>query len=152
VVGFKGGNTQLTFEKIWDDEMILVVPKDHPWSQRKSVQITDLKSEKFIARERGSGTLDSLRDLLAQSRKSPDEVLNISMQLGSTEAIKSALRAGFGISILSRISISHELAEGILVEVPIRGLTMQRGFYEVYHSRRPLHPIAQAFQAFLKGE
>jgi DNA-binding transcriptional LysR family regulator len=152
VVGFKGGNTQLTFEKIWDDEMILVVPKDHPWSQRKSVQITDLKSEKFIARERGSGTLDSLRDLLAQSRKSPDEVLNISMQLGSTEAIKSALRAGFGISILSRISISHELAEGILVEVPIRGLTMQRGFYEVYHSLRPLHPIAQAFQAFLKGE
>jgi DNA-binding transcriptional LysR family regulator len=151
-VGFKGDNTRLAFEKIWDDEMILAVPKDHPWSQRKSVQLTDLKAEKFIVRERGSGTLDSLRHLLAKSTESLEELLNISMQLGSTEAIKSALLSGFGISILSRISISHEIAEGSLVEVPIRGLRMERGIYQVHHSRRPLHPIAQAFRTFLKTE
>jgi DNA-binding transcriptional LysR family regulator len=72
------------------------------------------------------------------------------MELGSTEAVKEAVMAGFGISILSRISIQHELTEGSIVEVPIRGLTMQRDFYEVCHSRRLLHPIAQAFRAFLK--
>jgi DNA-binding transcriptional LysR family regulator len=72
------------------------------------------------------------------------------MELGSTEAVKEALRGGFGISILSRISIQHELAAGSLVEVPIRGLTMERDFYEVSHRRRPLHPIAQAFREFLK--
>jgi DNA-binding transcriptional LysR family regulator len=152
IVGFKGEDARLSFEKIWDDEMILVVPKDHAWTRRKSVQVGDLRTEKFISRERGSGTLDSLRQLLTKNKESAEQILNISMELGSTEAIKSALLAGFGISILSRISISHELAEGSLVEVPIRGLAMQRGFYEVYHSRRPLHPIAQAFQAFLKGE
>lgn len=149
-VGFKGNDTRLTFEKIWDDEMILAVPKDHPWSRRKSVQLADLRSEKFISRERGSGTLDSLRQLLTKSGQSSEQLLNISMELGSTEAIKSAVLAGFGISILSRISIRHELAEGSLVEVPIRGLTMQRDFYQVYHARRPLHPIAQAFREFLK--
>jgi len=151
-VGFKGDNNRLTFEKIWDDEMILAVPKDHPWSQRKSVQFADFKTEKFIVRERGSGTLDSLRHLLAKSSESLEELLNISMQLGSTEAIKSALLGGFGISILSRISISHELAEGSLVEVPIRGLRMERDIYQVHHSGRSLHPIAQAFRAFLKTE
>ena len=66
--------------------------------------------------------------------------------------IKEALMAGFGVSILSRISIRHELAEGTIVEIPVKDLTMERDFYEVFHSRRPLHPIAQAFRSFLKAE
>jgi DNA-binding transcriptional LysR family regulator len=72
------------------------------------------------------------------------------MELGSTESVKQAVMAGFGISILSRISICHELEEGTIVNVAIRGLTMQRDIYEVYHSRRPLHPIARAFHEFLR--
>jgi DNA-binding transcriptional LysR family regulator len=150
-VGFKNDDTRLTFAKMWKDEMVLAVPKNHPWSRRKSIQLKELKAEKFIARESGSGTLDSVMELLSDSRKPPEEVFNISMELGSTEAIKEALMAGFGVSILSRISIRHELAEGTIVEVPIRGMTMERDFYEVFHRRRPLHPIAQAFRAFLKS-
>jgi DNA-binding transcriptional LysR family regulator len=150
-VGFKNDDTRLTFAKMWKDEMVLAVPKNHPWSRRKSIQLNELKAEKFIARESGSGTLDSVMELLSDSGQPPEEVLNISMELGSTEAIKEALMAGFGVSILSRISIRHEVAEGTIVEVPIRGMTMERDFYEVCHSRRPLHPIAQAFRAFLKN-
>jgi DNA-binding transcriptional LysR family regulator len=149
-VGSRGTDPRLAFKKLWDDEMVLAVPKGHPWSGRKFVQLADLRSEKFISREHGSGTLDSFGHLLGKGRRSLDELLNISMELGSTEAVKEALRGGFGISILSRISIQHELAEGSLVAVPIRGLTMERDFYEVSHRRRPLHPIAQAFREFLK--
>jgi DNA-binding transcriptional LysR family regulator len=149
-VGSKSADPRLGFKKIWDDEMILAVPKEHPWSRRRFVQVSELRSEKFLSREIGSGTLDSFRHLLAKGRRSLDSFLNVSMELGSTQAVKMALRDGFGISILSRISIQHELAEGNLVEVRIRGLTMQRDFYEVSHRRRPLHPIAQAFREFLK--
>ncbi|MGH7926883.1 MAG: selenium metabolism-associated LysR family transcriptional regulator, partial [Candidatus Binatia bacterium] len=145
-VGFKSDDTRLTFAKMWKDEMVLAVPKNHPWSRRKSIQLGELKAEKFIARESGSGTLDSVMEILSDNRKPPEELLNVSMELGSTEAIKEALMAGFGISILSRISIRHEVEEGTIVEVPIRGMTMERDFYEVFHSRRPLHPIAQAFR------
>jgi DNA-binding transcriptional LysR family regulator len=151
VVGYKAEDSRLRFEKIWDDEMILAVPKDHPWTRRKSIQVTDLKTEKFISRERGSGTLESLRQLLGKSGEPADEVLTISMELGSTEAIKEAVLAGYGISILSRIAIRQELADGRLVEVPVRELVMERGFYEVYHNRRPLHPNAQAFREFLRA-
>ena len=150
-VGFKGDDARLTFEKIWDDEMVVAVPKGHPWSRRKAIEVADLRNEKFISREHGSGTLDSIRQLLAK-RKPPDELLNITMELGSTEAVKEALMAGYGFSILSRISIQHELDDGNIVEVPIRGLKMERGFYQVFHSRRPLHPIAQAFRVFLKTQ
>jgi DNA-binding transcriptional LysR family regulator len=149
-VGSKATDPRLHFKKVWDDEMVLAVPKGHPWSRRKFVHAKDLRSQKFISREHGSGTLDSFRKLLGNGRRSLDELLNVSMELGSTEAVKQALRGGFGISILSRISIRHELAEGILVEVPVRGLTMDRDFYEVTHRGRPLHPIAHAFQEFLK--
>ena len=150
-VGFKGDDRRLTFEKIWDDEMVVAVPKGHPWSRRKVIEVSDLRNEKFISREHGSGTLDSLRQLLAK-HKPPGELLNITMELGSTEAVKEALMAGYGFSILSRISIQHELADGNIVEVPIRGLKMERGFYQVWHSRRPLHPIAQTFRVFLKTQ
>lgn len=149
-VGFKGGDSRLSFEKISDDEMVLAVPRGHPWAKRRWVRISDLRSEKFISRERGSGTLDSFRHFLAKSRQAPDELLNVVMELGSTEAVKEALISGIGISILSRISIRREMAEGSIVEVPIRGLTMKRGFYQVVHKRRPLHPIAQTFREFLK--
>jgi len=149
-VGFKGDDVRLTFEKVWDDEMVLAVPKGHPWSKRKNVTLDDLRSEKFISREHGSGTLDSIRQLLAKHKQPAQELFNISMELGSTEAVKEALLAGYGFSILSRISIRHEVDEGSIVEVPIRGLQLDRAFYQVFHRRRPLHPIAQTFRAFLK--
>jgi DNA-binding transcriptional LysR family regulator len=149
-IGIKNDDARLRFEKIWRDEMVLAVAKEHPWSRRKSVDISELRKEKFISRERGSGTLDSFRRLLTASGHPPDKLLNISMELGSTESVKQALMTGFGISILSRIAIRRELEEGTLVNVPIRGLVMQRDFYEVYYRRRPLHPIARAFREFLK--
>ena len=149
-VGFKGDDARLLFEKIWDDEMVVAVPKGHPWTRRKTIEVGDLSQEKFISREHGSGTLDSLRQLLAKRKRGGQELLNVTMELGSTEAVKEALMAGYGFSILSRISIQHELEDGNIVEVPIRGLKMERGFYQVLHSRRPLHPIAQTFRDFLK--
>lgn len=150
-VGFKGADSRLTFEKIWDDEMVVAVPKGHPWCQRKAITVADLGSEKFISREHGSGTLDSIRQLLGKRKAPAQELFNITMELGSTEAVKEALMAGYGYSILSRISIRHELDEGTIVEVPIRGLKLDRAFYQVFHSRRPLHPIAQTFREFLKN-
>jgi DNA-binding transcriptional LysR family regulator len=151
-VGFKGDDRRLSFEKIWDDEMVVAVPKGHPWGRRKTIDVKDLRTEKFISREHGSGTLDSIRQLLGVSRESADELLNITMELGSTEAVKEALLAGFGFSILSRISIRHELNDRSIVEVAIRGLKLERGFYEVVHNRRPLHPIAQVFRQFIKRQ
>jgi DNA-binding transcriptional LysR family regulator len=151
LVGFKNADARLSFDKIWQDEMVLTVPKVHPWSRRKSVRLADLSLEKFISREQGSGTLDSFRHLLARHRQSPHDLLHVAMELGSTAAVKEALISGFGISILSRTSISRELAAGILVGIPIRGLKLERNFYEVCYKQRPLSPVAQAFRKFLRN-
>ena len=149
-VGFKAVDARLAFETIWKDEMVLVIPKGHSWAARNAVELSALQFEKFVSRETGSGTLDSFRGLLADRGEAVDKVLNVAMQLGSTEAVKQALLAGFGVSILSRTSIRRELAEGVLIEVPIEGFKMERDFYEVIYRQRPLSPAAQAFRQFLQ--
>jgi DNA-binding transcriptional LysR family regulator len=151
-VGFKNADSRLSFDKIWQDEMVLTVSKNHPWSHRKFVQLVDLRSQNFISRERGSGTLDSFRQLMTRKRRSAEDLIHVAMELGSTAAVKEALISGCGVSIMSRTSIRRELADGILVDVPIRGLKMKRDFYEVYYKQRPLSPVSQAFRNFLKNK
>ncbi|MBI3060484.1 MAG: LysR family transcriptional regulator [Deltaproteobacteria bacterium] len=149
-VGFKGADGRLFFHRIWKDEMVLAVPKDHPWGHLKAVEVEDLHKTPFISREGGSGTLRSFRKLLAKKGRKPEQLLNVVMEFGSTEAIKEALIAGLGVSILSRTSIRREIRDGLLREIPIRGLRLQRDFYQVFHRHRALSPVSQAFLHFLK--
>jgi DNA-binding transcriptional LysR family regulator len=149
-VGFKGDDGRLTFQKIWKDEMVLVVPKNHPWARFKAIDLRDLHREGFISREGGSGTLRSFRKLLVRKGHEPEKILRVIMELGSTEAVKEALIAGSGVSILSRTSVQREIRDGFLKEVPIRGLKLERDFYQVIHRDRVLSPVSHAFIQFLK--
>ncbi|MFQ5682398.1 MAG: selenium metabolism-associated LysR family transcriptional regulator [Candidatus Binatia bacterium] len=149
-IGFKGGDGRLSSHKIWRDEMVLAVPKGHLWSRLKSVNLYDLKQARFISREGGSGTLRSFRSLLSGKRQEPEKLLNVIMELGSTEAVKQALIAGIGISILSRTAIQREVQDGLLKAIPIRGLKLERDFYLIFHRHRTLSPVSQAFIQFLK--
>lgn len=149
-VGFKGEDERLSFQKIWKDEMVLAVPKNHPWARLKTVDLKNLAEQGFISREGGSGTLRSFRNLLSRKVQEPEKLLNVIMELGSTEAVKEALIAGLGVSILSRTSIRRELRDGLLKEVPIRGLKLERDFYQLFHRHRTLSPVSQAFVSFLK--
>lgn len=149
-VGFKGEDRRLSFQKIWRDEMVLVVPASHAWARCKGIDVKNLAKEGYISREGGSGTLRSIRNLLSRKGQEPEKLLNVIMELGSTEAVKEALIAGLGVSILSRTSIRRELRGGLLKEVPIRGLKLERDFFQVFHRRRTLSPVSQAFIGFLK--
>ena len=149
-VGFNGADRRLSFQNIWKDEMVLAVGKDHPWSRLKGIDLKELHEEGFISREGGSGTLRSFRSLLSRKGGDPEKLLNVTMELGSTAAVKEALVAGLGISILSRTSIQREIQDGFLKEVPIRGLKLERNFYQVFHRHRALSPVSQAFSNFLK--
>lgn len=150
-VGFKGNDHRLSFEKVWKDEMVLVVGRNHPWARAKSIEVKDLATEGFISREGGSGTLRSFTTLLARKGRKAEQTLSVIMELGSTEAIKEALLTGSGFSILSRHSIQRELRDRALCVVPIRGLgRLGRDFYQVVHRQRALSPVSHAFIQFLK--
>ena len=151
-VGIKGDDHRLSFHRTWKDQMVLAIPKDHPWGRLESIDLKDLRKGCFISRERGSGTLRSFRKLIARKGHELDKLLNVTMVLGSTAAIKEALIAGLGVSILSKTSIHREIEDGLLKEVPIRGLKLARDFFQVFHRTRLLSPVSQAFIHFLKQQ
>jgi DNA-binding transcriptional LysR family regulator len=132
--------------------MVLVVPKNHPWSRLKTVRAEALREQGFISREGGSGTLRSLRALMSRKGKDPEKFLHVIMELGSTEAVKEAVIAGLGISVLSATSVQREIHDGLLQKVDIRGLKLQRDFYEVIHRTRVLSPASEAFRNFIRED
>lgn len=148
-IGFRGKDPRLALQKLWKDEMVLAASRNHPLAQLKTVGIESLRTVGFVSREGGSGTLRSFRELLAGKGHDPEALLNVTMELGSTEAIKQALITGLGVSILSKTAIEREVKDGLLKAIPIRGLKLERDFYRVVHRRRSLSPVARAFLQFL---
>jgi len=102
-------NKNLIVEVCHDDELVVVTPPEHPLA-KQATQVTPsmLTEFPFICREEGSGT----REVIAQyfeSHKVALDDMNFCMELGSPEALKGAVEAGMGLSILSRSTISKEL-------------------------------------------
>lgn len=73
-------------------------------------------------------------------------------ELGSTTAVKEAVREGIGLSFLSEMAVHCEVEAGRLAEVTVKGLgPVRRRFYLVENRRRELPPAARAFRTFLLG-
>ena len=88
----------------------------------------------FISREEGSGTREVVEKYFAK-REIDDDSVNIIMEFGSPESIKSAVTAGLGVSILSIATVEKELALGSLVAVPLSP-PIRRTFSIVYQRQK----------------
>ncbi len=108
------GNKNLSQELCCMDELVAVVPVDHPLASKKSASPRELAAYPFISREEGSGTRDVIVEHFNKMHI-PD--LNVVMELGSSESIKGAVMTGMGISILSQATIQKELQLKTLKQV-----------------------------------
>ena len=149
-IGKKPQNQKLAAEPLWKDRLVLVVPKGHRWLKKKFIAATELCEVPFIAREKGSATRDVLESYLKETKSVSMSGLDVCGELGSSEAIKEAIIAGLGVSIISIHAIKRELAAGLLFEVPIAGLKMERNFYLIYPRQTDFRPSHKIFIAFLK--
>jgi DNA-binding transcriptional LysR family regulator len=150
VVGTGDFNKDITGQKILNDELVLAVNKNHPWATKKSIPMDDLYKEPFILRENGSGTLKVMEKYLKSSSQKGIDELNIVARLGTSTAIKEAIKANFGVSIISSRAIETEVAAGILKAVKIKGMpAMSRPFYLIRDKRRTVSPLCQAMIDFL---
>jgi len=148
VVGAKMKNNKLHFDQLFDDELVLAVSPDHSWASLTTVGLEQLSESPFIMREHGSGTRMMMLKILEQAGFDSQK-LNVVAEMGSTEAIRQALKARVGVSILSRRAIADDLRFKQLRHVAIRGLTFYRHFYLVTHNKRSRSPVGQAFVDFL---
>ena len=100
----------------------------------------------MVLREPGSGTREVFLRALAEAGSEPGEVV---LTLANVEAIKRAVIAGLGLSVVSRLCVTTELASGVLAAIPVRGLTLRRSWYELTLRGRQPSPSVQAFTALL---
>ncbi len=140
---------ELHQERFLEDEVLFVAPAGHPWSDRRSLGPTDLRSERWILRELGSGTRQVLEEHLAAVGIDLQDI-KIASELASTEAIKGAVEAGMGVSALSEWTVRKELRLGTLVARGPQSHPMKRAFHAVYPRRRTLVPAAAALLRLLQ--
>ena len=134
-------------EPFGTDELVVIVSPDHPYASRGSVSIDELRGERFILREEGAGT----RTLLDEEFARLDLRVRTVMQLGGTAAIKQAVAAGLGISVVSVRSIRLEMEAGLLKAIRCPELRLTREIRYVHHRDKRLSRAASAFLEILKG-
>lgn len=149
IVGAKTENKNIIQETLIEDEMRLIIPADHEWSKKKCIDLKTLFKEPFIIRERGSGTLKSIKNSLVDKGFSIED-LKIIAEMGSTEAISQGIKSNVGVSILSTIAVEEELKCGSLKALDIEGISLKRSFYLTRHKYRNASPLCIEFISFLK--
>lgn len=150
VVGAKSQHRHIFQQPLFEDEMAVIVASGHPWSGRSSVTLAELAQEPYITREPGSGTLLTIRALLAKQALQLHD-FNIIAEMGGTAAVVNGVLAGSAVSIVSRVAVAENIQTGTLKALPIAGLSLSRTFYLTCHKDRSLSPLGKRFIAFLQA-
>jgi DNA-binding transcriptional LysR family regulator len=151
IVGARPGGRALESRELMSDELIVVVGAEHRWSGRRTVTLDDVRTEPMIARERGSGSREALERAL-KSAGADLEDFRVVAEMGSTQAIKQAVRAGVGVSIISERAVDLECRARLISCLRIEGVTISRAFSLVVHRERSRSPLAQAFLEFVESQ
>jgi DNA-binding transcriptional LysR family regulator len=111
------------------DELVVFAAPGHPLAQATALSDQDLQTQRWIVRERGSGTRQAFDR--AMHGILPD--LDIAMELQHTEAIKRAVEADLGVGCLSRICLSDAFKRGTLVPLAVPARDFRREWYLITH-------------------
>ena len=149
VIGSKSTHPNILSQQLWEDELVLAVPVDHPFARRKSVSLKELRETPFILREEGSGTLKILEVYLRDFGEDSTNAFQVSARFGSSTAVKEGIKSGLGLSILSARAIETELKAGLLRALKIKGLSISRNFFLIRNKLRIASPSCQAMLNYL---
>lgn len=151
IIGAQSNDNKIKYLKLIDDEMRLIIHPHHKWANQKTIPLNLLLKEPFICREHGSGTLKSIKEILTKENCDIND-LNIVAQMGSTEAVKQAIKSGVGVSIFSAVAAIDEIKAGSLKAIGISGLNLVRHFYLIKHKQRTPSPLSNIFENFLRDK
>ena len=132
------------------DELVLIVGARHPWAMRDHVTPAELRNVEWILREGGAATRQLVAATLAEQSMSADD-LRVAMELGSVEAVESAVEAGLGVSIVSRVAVRRGLELGKVKAIPIGGMPIQREIYLARNRMRACTCEQLKFREFVES-
>ncbi len=124
--------------------LVVMAPSDHHLVGKKNISLDEIANEPIIIREPGSGIRDATLRKFNSAKLRP----NITMELGSNEAIKHAIVGGLGLSVLSLHTLTLEGADGPVSILDVEGFPILRHWYIVYPKGKELSLVAQTFLEF----
>lgn len=141
-------NAGLESQEFFRDTITLIVPANHRWAFRKTIEASELLEEQLILREETSGTRHVVLSELAKFDISLDD-LDIFMELGNAEAIVRTVAAGYGIAFVSKLATACPLERGNVVDIDVEGLNLQRTIYMARKVGSSPHRPRDAFWGFI---
>lgn len=146
-VGTKRRDGNLVFEPYIQDNLVLVVAREHPAGQKLQIDFEDLRKIPLILQQPGSGATINLQESLGSMNLKQSD-LNIQMELGLQDSVKSAVLAGYGATIISELGVKKELEAGLLKRIEINGFDLCRQIYVCTNRLIPLSNLASLFKDF----
>jgi DNA-binding transcriptional LysR family regulator len=148
VVGAARRHRGVVFEPFFRDPVVLVCPPRHRFAG-KTVRLAELHGANLIAMQEGAGVRQLLEDELRRGGGRLRD-LGVRLELGLQESVLSAVRAGYGVTFISRRSVEADLAAGTLVEARVDGLELERDVFLVRATGRIETRAARAFLDFAR--
>lgn len=148
LMGLPPDEVEVESEAFMPNPLVIVAPPDHRLVGQGPLPLECLSGEVFVMREAGSGTRLAMERFFSER----GIALRYGMQMTRNEAIKQAVRAGLGLSVVSLHTIELELETGRLRVLDIEGFPLERQWHLVYRKGKRLSPAARAFRDFVVGE
>ncbi|TML02224.1 MAG: LysR family transcriptional regulator [Actinobacteria bacterium] len=148
IVGAGRRHRGVAFEPFFRDEVVLAVPAGHPFAG-KTVSLEQLRTEPLIVMQEGAGVRQVIEDELRKAGTRLRD-LDVQLELGLQESVRSAVLAGHGITFISRLAVEADLAAGVIATARVRGLDPVREILLARASGRSETRAARAFVAFAR--
>ncbi len=150
VLGLPARSKDLECFPFFTDDLVLIVPAQHPWAARGCIHPKELYQAEWVVREGSAATRQTVVTLLNSAGIRVDD-LRVTMELGSVEAIEAAVEAGHGVSFVSRVAVQHGLALKKIKVVRVKGLHLQRQIYLARNKLRPCTCAQLKFREFVES-
>ncbi len=148
VVGAARRHRGVVFEPFFHDEVILACPPGHPFAGR-TVALEEVRGAGLIVMQEGAGVRQLIEDELQRVGTRLRD-LDVKLELGLQESVSSAVRAGYGVTFISRSSVESDIAAGTIAEARVAGLELRREIHLVRASGRAESRAARAFVDFAR--
>lgn len=145
VMSMPPDDMDLVAEEFMDNPLVLIAPRRRSNLGKSSLALADLKTERFVLREPGSGTRLALDRHFRHHRFKPQ----IRMELGSNEAVKEAVAGGLGLGVVSAHALKSGASRAGVAVLDVAGFPLSSRWHVVYPAKRILSPVAEAFKAEL---
>jgi DNA-binding transcriptional LysR family regulator len=139
---------EVVCQPILANPLVVFARADHPLARRQNIPFAALAGEPFLIREAGSGTRLAAYEAFDRHRVEP----RVRMELSTNEAIKQAILAGLGVSILSRYTLGLDTEQPQLAVLDVEGFPIERQWQFVCPVGKQVSPVARAFMDFVRAE